>query len=127
MKAKKYTKISKEEWEAAKSLKAFGMGWREIGATLGRDGQNLCSVFKKNGEDYRKYVDSYQKGRSKAPNRKTEQLQFIPPEMPTAPKKIQVKSMSEEEWTRRKLAMATRQAVAVKNFISELRNVGFEV
>lgn len=121
---KKYTKISKEEWEAAKSLKAFGMGWREIGATLGRDGQILCSIFKKNGEDYRNYVGNYQKGRGK---RKTEQLQFLPPKLPKAPKKIQVKSMSEEEWTRRKLAMATRQAVAVKNFISELRNVGFEV
>lgn len=124
MKAKKYTKISKEEWEAAKSLKKFGMSWREIGSTLGRDGQNLCSVFKKNNEDYEMYSGGYTKGK---PNRKTEQLQFIPPKMPSSPKKINVKSMSEEEWTRRKLDMATRQAVAVKNFISELRNVGFEV
>lgn len=124
MKAKKYTKISKEEWEAAKSLKKFGMSWREIGSTLGRDGQNLCSAFKKNNEDYEQYSGDYAKGK---PHRKTEQLQFIPPKMPSSPKKIQVKSMSEEEWTRRKLDMATRQAVAVKNFISELRNVGFEV
>lgn len=120
---KKYTKISKEEWEAAKSLKAFGMGWREIGATLGRDGQNLCSVFKKNGEDYRRYIGGYQKGRGK---RKTEQLQFIPPELPKAPKKIHVKSEpSQDDLTAYKLRLARKQAIAVNHFISELRDAGF--
>jgi hypothetical protein len=122
-KGKKYTKISKEEWEAAKSLKAFGMGWREIGATLGRDGQNLCSIFKKNGEDYRNYVGNYQKGRGK---RKTEQLQFLPPELPKAPKKIHVKSEpSQDELTAYKLRIARKQAIAVNHFISELRDAGF--
>lgn len=123
-KGKKYTKISKEEWEAAKSLKAFGMGWREIGSTLGRDGQNLCSVFKKNDGDYEKYTNSYLKGKN---CRRTEQLQFIPPEMPKAPKKIYVKGISDEEITRYKLKMATRQAIAIRNFITELKSAGIRI
>ena len=123
MKAKKYTKISKEEWEAAKSLKAFGMGWREIGATLGRDGQNLCSVFKKNNGDYEKYTKSYLKGKGKRTN---EQLQFLPPELPKAPKKIHVKSEpSQDDLTAYKLRLARKQAIAVNHFISELRDAGF--
>lgn len=123
MKAKKYTR---EEWEAAKSLKNCGFTWAQVCEKVGRAGDTLGRTIVKYG-DYENYLASYRRNKAKAPERKTEQLQFIPPEMPTAPKKIQVKSMSEEEWTRRKLAMATRQAVAVKNFISELRNVGFEV
>lgn len=120
---KKYTKISKEEWEAAKSLKAFGMGWREIGATLGRDGQNLCSVFKKNDGDYEKYTKSYLKGKG---HRTTEQLQFLPPELPKAPKKIHVKSEpSQDDLTAYKLRLARKQAIAVNHFISELRDAGF--
>lgn len=122
-KGKKYTKISKEEWEAAKSLKAFGMGWREIGSTLGRDGQNLCSAFKKNNGDYEKYTSSYLKGKN---HRRTEQLQFIPPVVPKAPKKIHVKSEpSQDELTAYKLRLARKQAIAVNHFISELRNAGF--
>ena len=123
MKAKKYTR---EEWEAAKSLKNCGFTWAQVCEKVGRSGDTLGRAIVKYG-DYDSYLAGYRRGKAEAPKRKTEQLKFMPPEMPTAPKKIPVKSMSEEEWTRRKLSMATRQAVAVKNFISELRNVGFEV
>lgn len=122
-KGKKYTKISKEEWEAAKSLKAIGMVWRDIGATLDRDGKNLCSVFKKTDGDYDTYAERYVKGKVK---RKTEQLQFIPPEVPKAPKKINVRQeISEDRWVAYKLNLARKQAIAVNNFIKELRDAGF--
>lgn len=122
-KGKKYTKISKEEWEAAKSLKAIGMGWRDIGTTLDRDGKNLCSAFKKTDGDYDTYAERYVKGKAK---RKTEQLQFIPPEVPKAPKKINVRQeISEDRWVAYKLNLARKQAIAVNNFIKELRDAGF--
>lgn len=78
-------KYSKEEWEAALSLRKMG-------------------------------------------KRTTEQLQFLPPELPKAPKKIEVKAApSEDDWTRYKLKMAQRQAIAIRNFVVELRNAGIKI
>lgn len=120
MKAKRY---SKEEWEAAKSLKKCGKTWEEVAGALGRNGNNIGKVIKKFEGDYEAYLGQWRS--KKAPIRRTEQLQFLPPEMPIAPKKIQVKSMSEKEWTERKLAMASKQARIVARFVAEMKDAGF--
>ena len=121
MKAKKYTR---EEWDAAKSLKNCGFTWAQVCEKVGRAGDTLGRAIVKYG-DYDRYLASYRRNKEKVPERKTEQLQFIPPEMPKAPKKIQIKSMSEQEWTERKLAMAGRQARIVSRFVAELKDAGF--
>lgn len=115
-------KYSKEEWDAALSLRKMGKKWPEISNILGRGENGRCSaIFNKYSsyEEYSKAVGS-RNGR-----RKTEQLRFLPPELPKAPKKIQVKSVaSQDEFMEFKLKMATRQAVAIRNFITELKDAG---
>lgn len=120
MKAKRY---SKEEWEAAKSLKRCGKTWEEVAGALGRNGNNIGKVIKKFDGDYEGYIAQWRN--KKMPTRKTEQLQFLPPEMPKAPRKIQIKSMSEREWNERKLAMASKQARIVARFVAEMKDAGF--
>lgn len=121
MKAKKYTR---EEWEAAKSLKNCGFTWTQVCEKVGRAGDTLGRAIVKYG-DYDSYLESYRRGKAKAPERKTEQLRFLPPELPKQPKKIQIKSMSEKEWTERKLAMASKQARIVARFVAEMKDAGF--
>ena len=120
MKAKRY---SKEEWEAAKSLKRCGKTWEEVAGALGRNGNNIGKVIKKFDGDYEGYISQWRN--KKMSTRKTEQLQFLPPEMPKAPRKIQIKSMSEREWNERKLAMASKQARIVARFVAEMKDAGF--
>lgn len=120
MRAKRY---SKEEWEAAKSLKKCGKTWEEVAGALGRKGNNIGKVIKKCGGDYEEYIAQWRN--RKMPTRKTEQLQFLPPEVPKAPRKIQIKSMSEREWNERKLAMASKQARIVARFVAEMKDAGF--
>ena len=120
MKGKRY---SKEEWEAAKSLKKLGLSWIQVAERIGRSGDRLGRVVRQFEGDYEAYIASYR--HEKAPQRKTEQLQFLPPELPKQPKKIKVKAVpSEEEWTKYKLAVATRQAQIVKRFVEDLRDAG---
>lgn len=119
---KKYTK---EEWDAALSLRKMGKGWPEISKILGRGENGRCSTIFKKYSSYEEYSEAVSKRKGK---RVTEQLQFIPPEMPKAPKKIQIKSMSEaDELTAIKLKMAKKQAIAIRNFIQELRDAGFRI
>lgn len=121
MKGKRY---SKEEWEAAKSLKKLGLSWIQVAERIGRSGDRLGRVVRQFDGDYEAYLASYR--RDDMPKRKTEQLQFLPPELPKQPKKIQIKAMpSESEITAYKLKMATRQAQIVKKFAEELRDAGF--
>lgn len=121
---KKYTE---EEWNAALSLRKMGKGWPEISRILGRGENGRCSeLFRKYG-NYSEYSEAVSKRKGKA-KRTTEQLQFLPPELPKAPKKIEVKAApSEDDWTRYKLKMAQRQAIAIRNFVVELRNAGIKI
>ena len=117
---KKYTK---EEWDAALSLRKMGKDWKEIGKILNRGENGRCSAIFSKYKTYEEYDAAVSKRNVK---RTTEQLQFIPPEMPKAPKKIQIKSVvSEDEMTAYKLRLARKQAIAVNNFIKELRDAGF--
>lgn len=118
---KKYTK---EEWDAALSLRRMGKGWPEISKILGRGENGRCSSIFKKYKSYDEYNSAVSKRRGK---RTIEQLQFIPPEMPKAPKRIYVKSMSDDEFTRYKLKMATKQAIAIRNFLTELKNAGIRI
>lgn len=120
MKGKKY---SSEEWEAAQSLKKLGLTWEQVCGKIGRKGDTLGRTIVKYDGNYEDYLASYQRG--KKPARKTEQLRFIPPELPAAPKRVTVAPMSEDDLTRKKLAMATRQAQICKRFVEELRDAGF--
>lgn len=122
MKGKRY---SKEEWEAAKHLKNLGLTWIEVARRVGRSGDRLGRSIRQFEGNYDAYLASYQREK-KAPARQTEQLQFVPPEMPKAPRKIQIKSMSEKEWNDRKLAMASKQARIVSRFVAELKDAGFQ-
>lgn len=122
MKGKKYTM---EEWEAAKSLKKCGFTWKEVCEKLGRGSDTLGRAISKYNS-YEEYLASYK--RVKKGQRRTEQLQFLPPEAPKPPKKIFVKNApSEDDFTKYKLKMANRQAIAIRNFIVELRNAGINV
>lgn len=116
-------KYSKEEWEAAMSLRKMGKKWPEISSILGRGENGRCAEIFKKYSNYEEYSAAVSKRMGK---RKTEQLQFLPPELPKAPKKIHVKSEpSQDELTAYKLRLARRQAIAVNHFISELRDAGF--
>ena len=118
-------KYSKEEWEAALSLRRMGKKWPEISSILGRGENGRCAEIFKKYSNYEEYSAAVSKRMGK---RKTEQLQFLPPELPKAPKKIEVKAApSEDNWTRYKLKMAQRQAVAIRNFVVELRNAGIKI
>lgn len=117
-------KYSKEEWDAALSLRRMGKGWPEISKILGRGENGRCSSIFKKYKTYDDYCEAVSKRRGK---RTIEQLRFIPPEMPKAPKKIHVKGISDDELTRYKLNMATKQAIAIRNFITELQNAGFRI
>jgi hypothetical protein len=116
-------KYSKEEWEAALSLRKMGKKWPEISEILGRGNNGRCAeIFRK----YRTYEDYSEAVSKRVGKRTTEQLQFLPPELPKAPKKIHVKSEpSQDEFTAYKLRLARKQAIAVNHFISELRDAGF--
>lgn len=119
---KKYTK---EEWDAALSLRKMGKGWPEISKILDRGENGRCAEIFRKYKSYEEYSEAVSKRKGK---RTTEQLQFLPPELPKTPKKIQIKSISsEDELTKYKLRMATRQAVAVRNFITELKDAGFRI
>jgi hypothetical protein len=117
-------KYSKEEWEAALSLRRMGKKWPEISSILGRGENGRCAEIFKKYSNYEEYSAAVSKRMGK---RTTEQLQFLPPELPKAPKKIHVKGISDEELTRYKLNMATKQAIAIRNFITELQNAGFRI
>lgn len=119
-------KYSKEEWEAALSLRKMGKKWPEISKILGRGENGRCAEIFNRYKTYEEYSEAVSK-RATRGKRTTEQLQFIPPEMPKAPKRIYVKSMSDEEFTRYKLKMATRQAIAIRNFITELKHAGIRI
>lgn len=123
MKGKKY---SKEEWEAAMALNNVGYTWNQAARIIGRSDGSIGRCIKKHGGDYDKYNASFV-GRKGRPKRKTEQLVFEPPRVPSAPKKIHIKSISEDELTAYKLRLARKQAIAVNNFIRELRNAGFRI
>lgn len=134
---KKYTKA---EWDAIIALKGLGMSNKEIAHTIGRKigGATIMQTINRYGGDYEKYADDY--GRKKG-KRSTEQLQFIPPAVfePPKPKrivKIPVKKIGGDEpavdskflkWQAKKLQMATRQAVIIKDFVNELRKIGFDI
>lgn len=118
-------KYSREEWDAAVSLRKMGKKWGEIGAILGRGENGRCAeIFRK----YESYED-YDRAVSRRGERRTEQLQFLPPELPKKePRKIEVKAaISDDELMAYKLRRANRQAVAIKNFITELKDAGFKV
>lgn len=118
-------KYSKEEWEAALSLRRMGKKWPEISSILGRGENGRCAEIFKKYSNYEAYDAAVSK---RMGNRTTEQLQFMPPELPKKPKKIEVKAApSEDDWTRYKLKMAQRQAVAIRNFVVELRNAGIKI
>jgi hypothetical protein len=117
-------KYSKEEWEAALSLRKMGKRWPEISNILGRGENGRCAEIFKKYNNYEEYDAAVSKRIGK---RKTEQLQFLPPKLPKAPKKIQVKGGGVDELTAYKLRMATNQAVAVRNFILELQDAGFKI
>lgn len=119
-------KYSKEEWEAALSLRKMGKKWPEISKILGRGENGRCAEVFNKYRTHDEYLEAVGKRGSRG-SRKTEQLQFIPPEMPKAPKRIYVKSMSDDELTRYKLRMATRQAIAIRNFITELKHAGIRI
>lgn len=119
-------KYSKEEWEAALSLRRMGKNWPEISKILGRGENGRCAEIFRKYKTYDEYIEAVSKRNGKS-RRTTEQLQFIPPEMPKAPKKIYVKSISDDDFTRYKLKMATRQAVAIRNFITELKHAGIRI
>ncbi len=125
MKAKRY---SREEWEAAKSLKKCGKTWAEVATALGRNGTHIGKAIKR-FDNYDSYLESFRR----LPGRRTEQLQFLPPELPVAPKKIQVRSievkpyrkLTPEKLEGEKMRMATRMAQITKRYIEELRDAGF--
>lgn len=134
---KKYTKA---EWDAIIALKGLGMNNKEIAKTIGRKigGATIMQTINRFGGDYEKYADDY--GRKKG-KRETEQLQFIPPAVfePPKPKrivKIPVKKVGDDgqcvdskylAWQAKKLQLATRQAIAIRNFVHELREIGFDI
>lgn len=134
---KKYTKA---EWDAIIALKGLGMSNKEIARTIGRKigGATIMQTINRYGGDYEKYLDDY--GRKKG-KRETEQLQFIPPAVfePPKPKrivKIPVKKIGGVEpvmdskflkWQAKKLQIATKQAIAIRNFVNELREIGFDI
>lgn len=124
MKGKKY---SREEWEAAKAIHGLGKSWPEVAEMLGRKGPSLGMCITANDGDWEKYNANFRAKKDKTPKRKTEQLIFYPPKVPKAPKKIQVKSMSEQEFYERKMKLAKAQHMAIQNFITELRNAGFRI
>lgn len=117
---KKYTK---EEWDAALSLRKMGKGWPEISKILDRGENGRCAEIFRKYKSYEEYSEAVSKRKGK---RTTEQLQFLPPELSKTPKKIHVKSEpSQDELTAYKLRLARKQAIAVNHFISELRDAGF--
>lgn len=118
-------KYSKEEWDAALSLRKMGKKWPEISLILGRGENGRCAEIFKKYKSYEEYDAAVSK---RAGKRKTEQLQFLPPELPKKPKKIEVKAApSEDELVAYKLRLARRQAIAVSHFLRELKDAGFRV
>lgn len=116
-------KYSEEEWNAALSLRKMGKKWPEISVILGRGENGRCAEIFNKYQSYQEYEAAVSK---RAGKRKTEQLQFIPPEVPKPPKKIHVRQeISEDRWVAYKLNIARKQAIAVNNFIRELRDAGF--
>lgn len=121
---KRYTR---EEWNAIIALKNLGMRHKDIAKSIGREEtQSIMHSLRKYDYDYDKYIKAVsQPHQTRQGRRKVEQLQFIPPEMPKAPKKISVRKIDEDEFISMKLQMATRQAQIVKKFVEELRDAGF--
>lgn len=123
MKGKKY---SREEWEAAMALNNVGYTWNQAAKIIGRPNGSIGRCIAKHGGDYDKYNASFVGGKGRT-KRKTEQLVFEPPRVPSAPKKIHIKSMSEQEFVEKKMKLANAQYRAIQNFITELRNAGFRL
>lgn len=117
---KRYTK---EEWESAIALRKLGKTEHAIADILGRPHTHIVKAINQYGGDY----DAYAKGWKKKGKRTTEQLQFIPPEMPKAPKKIYVKGIDETCLTAHKLRAARIQAIAIRHFIEELQDAGYRI
>lgn len=134
-------KYSEGEWSAIIALKKLGKTNEQIAKIIGRDikGQNLMRTLNKYHYNYEKYIEDYNGGRRG--KRTTEQLEFIPPAVfePPKPKrivKIPVKKIGGDEpvmdskflqWQSRKLQMATRQALIIRDFVNELRKIGFDI
>lgn len=126
-KGRKYTR---EEWNAIIALKKLGKTNIEIARAVGRNNKtgSIMKQINKFGGDYDKYLSQ----KKYAGKRATEQLMFEPPTlMPPKPKvvrKIPVKGAPNlDEWAAKKLTIATRQAIAIRNFYNELRSIGFKV
>lgn len=129
-KGKKYTRA---EWEAIGALKNLGMTSRDISGILGREGKSgsIVKTYKKFDGDYEKYIGQPKyTGVKNYGKRQTEQLMFEAPVV-KPPRKILVKkaSFSVEEldnFAKAKLQMATKQAIAIRNFTDELKRIGFK-